>query len=179
MRSSAGETKRAGIGQLRRIVLQNRGHGFGRSVAAEGAHAGKHFVEHGAKRKDVGARIGGLAAYLLRRHVARRAHDHSRRCVRTGEGDFVRISAWALRQLRQSKIEDLDAPIFRDENIFGLQVAVDDPFFVRRRESVGDLHSVLDRLTLRQGAAIQHRAQAFAFQKLGDQKGRAVVLPMS
>jgi hypothetical protein len=71
-----------------------------------------------------------------------------------------------LRQLRQPKIEDLDAPVFGDENIFRLQVAVDDPFVMRRRQSVGDLHSIFDRLALRQGAAIQRRAQALALQQV-------------
>jgi hypothetical protein len=48
--------------------------------------------------------------------------------------------------------------------------------FVCRGQPVRDLHSILDRFALGQRAAVQHRAQAFAFQKLGDQKRRAVVL---
>jgi len=48
-------------------LLPPRGHRFGRSVAAEGAHPGKHFEEQRAKAEDVGARIGGLTAYLLGR----------------------------------------------------------------------------------------------------------------
>ena len=86
------------------------------------------------------------------------------------------FGAGFLRQFRQSEIQDLDAPVFGDENILRFQVAVDDPLFVRRRQPVRDLHSILDRLTLGQGAAIERRAQAFALQQLGDQKRRALVL---
>ena len=165
-----------GIGQLRRVVFQDRGHGLGRGVAAESAHPGKHFVEHRTKCKDVAARIGGLAAHLLRRHVARRAHHHARRRVRTGEGGLVQFCAGFLRQFRQSEIEDLDAPVLGDENVLGFQVAMDDSLLVRRRQSVRDLHAVLDRLTLRQCPFIEQRPQAFPLQQLGDQKRRAVVL---
>ncbi len=91
--------------------------------------------------------------------------------------ELVRVTSSdpaCLRQLRQAKIQDFDAPVFGDENVFGLQVAVDDPLLVRRRQPVRDLHSIFDRLTLGQRATVQRRAQAFALQKLGDQKGRAV-----
>src|SRR5208282_4412289 len=39
-----------------------------------------------------------------------------------------------------------------------------------------DLHSVFNGLSLRQRPAVEHRAQAFALEKLGDQKRRAFVL---
>src|ERR1700674_1771264 len=97
--------------------------------------------------------------------------------MRPGELNFVRIGAHLLYQLRQSKIEDLDPPVFGDEDIFGFQVAVDDPFLVRRRQPMRDLHPILDRFALRQGAAVQGRAQALALQKLGDQERRVVMLP--
>ena len=41
---------------------------------------------------------------------------------------------------------------------------MDDSLFVRGRQSVRDLDSVVDGLALRQSAAIERGAQAFAFQ---------------
>jgi hypothetical protein len=81
-----------------------------------------------------------------------------------------------LRQLGQSEIQDLDSSVSGDENIFRLQIPVDDSFFVRRRQAMRDLDSVLDCLALRQGTPVEHRAQAFAFEKFGDEEWRAVLL---
>jgi hypothetical protein len=49
------------------------------------------------------------------------------------ERDFIPFCAGLLRQFRQSEIQDLDAPVLGDENVFGFQVAVDDSLVVRRR----------------------------------------------
>ena len=75
------------MGYLWRLFFQHRSHGFCSSVATEGADARKHFVQHRTEGEDVGARIGGLAAYLLGRHIARRTHDHAHRGVRAGAGE--------------------------------------------------------------------------------------------
>ena len=49
----------------------------GHVFTAERALAGEHLVEDAAKRPDVGAAIDRLALRLLRRHVCRRAEDHT------------------------------------------------------------------------------------------------------
>jgi len=180
MRSSAGETRRLAPEERSDErsddgVDKSGGSSFKTAVmvsavgiAAESAHSGEHFVKDRAKREDVSARIGRLAAHLLGRHVTCRPHDDARRRVLGGESDFVgsavRIRARLLYQLRQTEIEDLDAAVFSDENVLGFQVAVDDSLFVRGRQSVRDLDSVVDGLALRQSAAIERGAQAFAFQ---------------
>ena len=115
-----------------------------------------------------------LATNLLGRHVAGGAHDDAGRSVLVGQRDLIRIRSRGLHQLRQSEVQNLDAPVFRDENVFRLQIAMDDSLLVRGREPVGDLHSILERLPLRQRSAFEHRPQAFALQKLRDQKWRAV-----
>ena len=117
-----------------------------------------------------------LPTYLFRRHVGGRAHDDPRRSMRTGKSYSFRIVDRILCQLRQTKIQNLDSPIFRDENILRLQIAVDDSLLMCRRQPVCDMHSVVESLALRQHASVQHLAQAFAFQKLGNQKRSAVVL---
>jgi hypothetical protein len=59
-----------------RVVVQHRGESVGDRVAGERAPPAQHLVQHGAEREEIGARVGGLAAHLLRRHVSRRPHHH-------------------------------------------------------------------------------------------------------
>ena len=79
------------------------------------------------------------------------------------------------RQLGDAEVEDLDPPVVRDEQVVGLQVAVDDALVVRGGEPLGDLARVVDGLARRQRAAVQAAAQRFAFEQLRDDVGRAVV----
>lgn len=60
-----------------------------------------------------------------------------------------------LGQLRQAKVQNLDPAVLGDEEVLGLEVAVDDAFFVSRRHSVSDLHGGINRLPERQRAMLQ------------------------
>ena len=81
-----------------------------------------------------------------------------------------------LRQLRQAEVEDLDAPVLRHEQVLGLQVPVDDPLLVRRREAARDLDRVVDRLARRRAAPpASALAQRLALEQLRDDVRRAVV----
>ena len=80
-----------------------------------------------------------------------------------------------MRQLGEAEVEDLDAAVLRDEEVLGLQVAVDDPLLVRRGEAVRDLQRVVDRLSRRQLPARERRAQRLAFEQLLNDVGRALV----
>src|SRR4029077_1364874 len=169
----------SGGDKIRRVFLQYRRHGFGGGIAAEGAAARKHFIQDGAEGEDVCARIGGLAAHLFRRHVTGSSQHFSGGGMGTRARAAIGLSFCStgrLRQLGQSEIENLDAAVARDENIFGLKVAVNDSFVVSGSESLSDLHSIFDCFSLRQGAAIQHGAQAFPLEKLGNQERQAEVL---
>ena len=73
-------------------------------------------------------------------------------------------------EFRQTEIENLDATIAADEQIVGLEVAVHDPFVVGSREALGDLYGVVDDLARRQESAVEHGAEAFALEKLGDEE---------
>ncbi len=61
--------------ERRRVVLENRAHALDRGIAAKGVMPREHFVEDRAKRKDVGAVVGGFATDLLGRHVAGGSED--------------------------------------------------------------------------------------------------------
>jgi hypothetical protein len=105
---------------------------------------------------------------VLRRHVTCGSDDHPNRGIRFGDGDLVRTRARNLGQFGQSKIKDLYTSVFRDKNILRLQIAVNYPFFVRCRHSLRNLYPVFDCLSLRHRPAVQHGAQALAFQEFGN-----------
>jgi hypothetical protein len=73
-----------------RIFVQNRRHRIGRRGSLERARTGQHLVENRTERKDVGPVVDINPTYLLRRHVALRAHHdtwlgrvgHGRCCLR-------------------------------------------------------------------------------------------------
>ena len=171
--------------ELRRIFFQDCGHGFGGGIPAKRTLARDHFVEHRPVGKNVRARINGCAAHLLRRHVPGRAHH------RAGFGGHIlcgchgghrrvgrsrAVPAAIGRELRQAEIQNFHAPLARDEYILRLQIAMHDIFFVRGGESLRHLHGIVHRLARRKPSLRQLRAQAAAFQKFGNDVGRAVLL---
>ncbi len=78
-------------------------------------------------------------------------------------------------ELGDAEVEDLDPPVLRQEEVGGLEVAVDDAVLVRGGEAAGDLLGVLDGLAERQRAGGEHLAERAALEELGDEVGGAVV----
>ena len=66
-----------------RLALQDVRQRVRHVVAVERAPAGQHLVEHGAKRPDVAALVGGPAARLLGAHIRGGAEDDAA-CVSAG-----------------------------------------------------------------------------------------------
>ena len=58
-------------------AIQNSVVNHGSRVAGEGGLPGRHFVQHKSQGKNVRTRIERLAAYLLRRHIARGSQCNS------------------------------------------------------------------------------------------------------
>ena len=79
-----------------------------------------------------------------------------------------------LAELGQAEIEDLDQAVGGDEDVLGLQVAVDDAAAVRRGQAAGDLLRVRQGLAQRQRAAAERAAQRLAVEQLGDDVGPPV-----
>ena len=71
----------------------------------------------------------------------------TRRRIRAGQ----HAGARRARQLGQTEVEQLD-PLLREQDVGGLQIAVDDALAVRGVERLADLHAVRDRLVDRQRA---------------------------
>jgi len=144
-------------GKLGRLVFQNRGHGLDASVAAKRARAREHFVENCAERENVRAEIGGLATNLLGRHVSCRAkYDAGESGV--ARSDFrlrlIGILDLRLHELGQTEIENFHAAVAREENVVGLQIAVDDAFVVGGGEAAGDLIRDFEGLARRKSALL-------------------------
>ena len=119
-----------------------------RSIAAEGHRARGHFVQHSAERIKIRARVQFLGRELLGRHI----RDGSDGCAGTGEvlrahgrnrvrrERVLRGYGFVSRsEFRQTKIENFRVAAFGDENVGGLDVAVNDAFFVRGFETVHNL----------------------------------------
>ena len=98
--------------------------------------------QHDAERPDIRALVDYFAPRLLGTHVGRRSQNHA--CLRGRHADGggilgARGGRRGVDRLRQSEIEDFDSAIRRDLDVGGLQIAVDDPFFVRGFQRVGNL----------------------------------------
>ena len=85
------------------------------------------------------------------------------------------VEASSFRQLCQSEIENLDATVLCDEQVFGLQIAMNDAHVMCRRQSATNLDGVLDNFLGRQRALGGRAAQRLAFQELRDDVRLAVV----
>ncbi len=172
-----------GLARLGGIVAQDRGHRLGRRVPVERLPARQHLVENHPERENVGTVIDAQALDLLGRHVVERSHDGARFRGPGGtpRQDGSRRRARLLFRGRrlllpgQAEVEDLHVPVLRDEEVLGLQVAVNDPLLVRRREALRDLGCVVDDEVSGDRARIEPVAECLALQQLHHGIGNAVI----
>src|SRR5438270_4803999 len=107
-----------------------------------------------------------VSAHLLRRHVTDRAHH------RSGIGDLFPcidfradplVAQWP--QLRQTEIQDLHAAIGCYEKIFRLEIAMSDPSFMRRGQTLSNLLREVERLALLERAVVELFTQLFTVEQ--------------
>ena len=136
-----GHGGRQGFG----IFANNGRHGLGLGAAPKRPLPGSQFVKNEAERKLIGLRGEiRLSTRLLGAHVGNRAN----RSAGVGEGPFSRIDRarrviganLAVRRFGQAEIQNLDPAIARNQDIVGLQVAMDDAGGVSGGEAVAHLH---------------------------------------
>ena len=120
--------------------------------------------------------IDRLTAYLLGRHVAGRAkHRPGIRRGRDG-GTCVVIDAGARRFLGQAEIENLQMAVTEDEQVFRLEIAVDDPAGVGGVQPARDLRGHRHGPRDRHGPAVQRLPQRLPLEQLRDGVVHAVVI---
>ncbi len=136
------------------------------AVGVERDLADQHLVEDDAEAVDVGARVGGVAHRLLGGDVVGGAEDAA------GGGHPVLFELAGDAEVGQFR-----PPLVVDEDVLGLDVAVDHVAGVGDAEAAGDLDRVGDRLLDVEGADPRDPLlQRLAFDVLEDDVGVAVVL---
>ena len=125
------------------------------------------MIEQRAGAIDVAASIARHARRLLGRHVARRADGDAL------DGDVAFVFA-GPGELGQTEVEDLDEAVFRDHQVLGLQVPVDDAGRVRLGQPIGDLHGELEQPLGRQRLDGDQLAHGFSLHQLHGDVERAV-----
>src|SRR4029079_14329885 len=101
-------------------------------------------METRPRREDAPAPASRLSFQPLRSDVAGRAHEAA---PAAGGGRGGRpIVARVVDELGQAEVEQLEPPLTCEEHVVGLEVAVDDPFLVRRAQALRDLDAVFDAL---------------------------------
>ena len=155
-----------------RIRLEDRVHRFHGRRAGKRPSSGQHLVQHGAERENVGARIDGQPPHLFRRHVADGSDDDARARDRL-EARHLCFDRHLLPG--EAEIENLQPRVAREEEVVGLDVAMDDALFVRRGQAGGRLPREVDRFRRRQRTLAEPRRERFALEELGDDVRAPVV----
>ena len=146
----------AGVG---RLALEDLDERVQRPLAVEGRPAGQGLEEDGAEAVEVagGADLAGLAGGLLRGSC-------SRACRRSRRNGSTRSSA--LQDLRQAEVADVGLARLVEQDVRGLQVAVDHPLLVEVVDGPGDGRDQPGRPLDRQGRCRESAAPGSARRRI-------------
>ena len=163
--------------QRGRIFVQDRAQRFGGGGLPEGALAGEHLVEDHAESKDIAAGVGDVPPHLLRSHVANGAqHWPGLGLLRDGDGGSVGASGFGLGEFGQAEVQDLDASVLRQEEVFRLEVTMNNAGVVSGGQSTRNVHAAIAGLARTHRTATQAIPQGFALQQLGHDVRTSIVL---
>ena len=152
-------------------------------VATKGERARCHFVEDDAEREEVAARVEVFAADLLGRHVG----DGAECAAGAGEMSFVRslccggigngvgTDGSGAGNFGEAEVENFRAATLGDENVCGLDVAVNDASVVSGVEGVGAVDADFEEAFEFQRARGDEVLQRGAVEEFHCDKGAAVV----
>jgi hypothetical protein len=147
--------------ERRRLFEEHLGQHGQRVAGGERRLPGEALEQHRAEREQIRSGVDLLRpARLLRGHIPRGA-DH--RVARRARERLV-----AVMEPRDAEIEDRDLRRIAaaEEQVRGLDVAVDDPARVRGREPLGDAEPQGDALGGAERAAPEAVAEVFSFDPL-------------
>ena len=164
-----------GVVERRRVVAERRRDIVGGGSTRKRASPREHLVEDAAEGEDIGAGVHRFAAQLLGRHVTHGAEQGAGGGV-AGEGrGFFLGGDLGLEDLGEAEVEDLDPVVSRQEDVVGLEIAVNDVSAVRGDEAVSDAQAPGDGGHRRRWAVPQDPAEAFSLEQFGHDVGSIVV----
>ena len=138
-------------------------------IPLKGRRAGQHLVKHDAERVDVAARINRALFALIWRHIARRADND----VLAGQRD---AAIQVLANLSDAEVNDLDpvrVAVITDDDVVGLDVAMNDAHGVRGVERATDLSEDVGGAVERQRSLLPYQlAERDAVDILHDDERR-------
>ena len=156
------------------VFLKDRGDRGRVRVAVERPASRDHLMQQHADRKQIRSRAYGFPSQLLGRHVCDGADHLAGSCdeiSRFRVGSRRRI----VEAMRNAEVQNLQQAGGRDEEIFRLEVAMDDATAMRRVEAAGDLRSNGGRLACGKRAPLEPFAECGTFEKLEDRVDDVVV----
>ena len=143
------------------------GEGADRGVADDGRLARARLDEDDGQGVQIGAPVDRRAAGLLGRDVARGADERARRLRPRGLG----------QRAGEAEVGDAHDPVRVEQEVPGLDVAVDDAAAMGVRERGAHLPADVRRLLGREAlAGVEHGSQRAALQELEHHERDAVVL---
>ncbi len=169
------QTEGQGIFEGRGVVAERRRDIVGGGPAGKRASAREHLVEDAAEGEDVGAGVHRVAAQLLGRHIAHGAEEGAGGGVAGERGGFVLVGGLGFEDLGETEVEDLDPVVGGEEDVVGLEIAVDDVSAVGGGEAVGDPQAPGDGGDRRRRAVPEDPAERLALEELGHDIGLIVV----
>ena len=108
-----------------------------RAIRIERQMAGRHLIEHDADREEIAALVRLSAVRLFGREKMQRSEElAARRCERWL---LLRRADLTRQKLRETEVENLHEPGRLDDDVGGLEVAMDDAGRVRGGDARGDL----------------------------------------
>ena len=159
----------------RRVVAERRRDIVGGGSAGKRASAREHLVEDAAEGEDIGAGVHRVAAQLLGRHIAHGAEEGAGGGVAGEGGSFVLVGDLGFEDLGETEVEDLDPVVGGEEDVVGLEIAVDDVAAVGGGEAVGDPQAPGDGGDRGRRAVPEDPAERLALEELGHDVGLIVV----
>lgn len=153
---------RTSFGRWFGIFHQNLGDDGQIAGRAVGNAAGQAFIQDDSQTINVGAGVQGIAADLFGTHIERSAQH----CTGSGEASFV----GGAHDFCDPKIEEFHkiCPLARtQENVFGLDVAMQNTTFVGGSEGLSKLFADVDGVGFTEGrTAREPLSEAFSEKKL-------------
>ena len=163
-------------GMPRGLALEDGNDRIRECGCEERGRSRERLVQTTPEGPDVGALIHSLASRLLRAHVGRRAENDPRLRLPSFGREQVGRGVSADRCFREAEVEELYAAVFRQLDIGRLEIPMDDPFVVGRRERFRDTSEEGKDFVQGNRASGNPLGESLTVHELHDEKPQPLVL---